>query len=118
MTPKRKRARPLHIGPIRSFEDVKRHIDRSSKPRLRPSRSIRFEWHESDMAVLISYETLMDMAPGEILRAETDRIATYPDIHAWVRRNPMFVLLGEDYEGFTIIYYLTRAFRREDPIDV
>jgi len=114
----RQRVRPSRIGPIRCFEDVARHIDRSAKPVIKANRVIRFLWWESDLVVLRSYETLLEMAPGEILRAETDRIATYPDVHAWVRQNPKFVLLGEDYEEQTIIYYLTRTLYGEKVIDI
>ncbi|MGK7346338.1 MAG: sulfurtransferase TusA family protein [Candidatus Nitrospinota bacterium M3_3B_026] len=117
MEPSIKRAPPIEVGPIRSFEDVARSIDRSPAPRMKPSLTIRLKWWESDMAVLISYEALMEMAPGDILRVETDRIATYPDIHAWTKRNPRFVLLGENYEGALIVYYLTRT-RRPEVIDV
>jgi len=112
------RARAVQVGPIRSFEDVKKHIDRSSRPNLKACRAISFSGWEAELLVVRAYEALMEMNPGEILRCETNHITSYPDVHAWVGRNPDFVLLGEDYKDKTIIYYLTRVRRGERPIDV
>ncbi len=60
------------------------------------------------MPLLKSHWTLQEMMPGEILRTESSHPCSYPDIHAYVRRNKNVELVGEDMEDHTIIYYLRK----------
>ncbi len=94
--------------PLCNIYDIHREIEKTDVPKIKADRVVRLGACGFGMPLLKSHWTLDSMEPGEILRTESSHPCSYPDIHAWVRRNKKVELVGEDMNGGTIIFYLRR----------
>jgi TusA-related sulfurtransferase len=94
--------------PIRNIYDIHREIDETPKPVIKADRTIRLGACGMGMPLLKSHWTLQEMKPGEILRTESSHPCSYPDIHAYARRNKNVELVGEEMEDHTMIFYLRK----------
>ncbi len=94
---------------MESLEDIQRDIKKTPKPNIIPDMIIDVGACGFSAPILRSYETLWSMEPGKVLRTESRSPCSYPDMHAWVKRNKKVEFLGVDIEGDTLVYYLRRA---------
>ncbi len=94
---------------VKSLDDIRFEINKTPKPDFTAKKTITLGGCGFGMPVIKSYQALMSMSPGDILRMESEHTCSFSDIHAWAMSNNDIELLGEDFEGKKMIYFLRRA---------
>jgi len=94
---------------VKSLDDIISEINKTPKPDFTAKKTISLGGCGFGMPVIRSYQALISMSPGSILRMESEHACSFSDIHAWVNSNKDFELIGEDYEDKKMIYFLRRA---------
>jgi len=94
---------------VKSLDDIIFEINKTPKPDFAANKTITLGGCGFGMPVIKSYQALISMSPGHILRMESEHACSFSDIHAWVNSNNDIELIGEDFEDKKMIYFLRRV---------
>ncbi len=92
--------------PVTSMEEINKFIQSTPKPNIKPDKVLELGSCGMGMPVIKSHELLLEMKPGEVLRADSSHACSFADIHAFARRNKRVKLVGLDINGEMMSFYL------------